>query len=118
MLLSVFGSQLANTTQSTSGNPLPYSTAGVSATVNGLAAPVVYVSPTQLNIQVPYAAGAGPAALGINNNGQIAGFQFQIAPSSPGIFADANGNLAPNPIAEQGGYVTLYATGTGESRPR
>jgi uncharacterized protein (TIGR03437 family) len=53
MLLSVFGSNLANTTETASGNPLPYSTAGVTAAVNGLAAPVLYVSPNQVNIQVP-----------------------------------------------------------------
>jgi uncharacterized protein (TIGR03437 family) len=117
MLLSVFGSNLANTTETASGNPLPYSTAGVSATVNGLAAPLLYVSPAQINLQVPYAAGAGPAVLGINNNGQIAGFPFQIAPSSPGILGDANGNLVPNAAVRQGGITTLYVTGIGEVSP-
>ena len=51
--------------------------------MNNLAAPLLYVSPTQLNIQIPYEAGAGPAVLGITNNGQVAGFEFQIAPSAP-----------------------------------
>jgi uncharacterized protein (TIGR03437 family) len=117
MVLRVFGSILANTTESASGNPLPYSTAGVTAAVNGLAAPVLYASPNQLNIQVPYAAGAGPAVLGINNNGAIAGFPLQIFPSSPGISADAAGNLAPNPVVQQGGSSTLYVIGAGEVSP-
>jgi uncharacterized protein (TIGR03437 family) len=117
MLLSVFGTKLSNTTGSASGNPLPFPYAGVSATVNGLAAPVYYASPNQLNIQVPYEAGAGPAVLGVNNNGQIAGFEFQMSPSSPGIFADANGNLVPSSAVSQGGITTLYVTGTGDVSP-
>lgn len=120
MLLSVFGTQLANSPQVVSTLPLPYSASGVSVTVNGLAAPLLYISPGQLNIQVPYEVGAGPAVMGVNNNGQIAGFQFQIAPSAPGIFADAKGNLAPASSATQpqGGITTLYLTGAGEVSPQ
>jgi len=117
MLLNVYGSNLANTTQSASGDPLPFSTAGVTAAVNGLAAPVLNVSPGLLTIQVPYEAGAGPAVLGVNNNGQIAGFPFQMAPSSPGIYGDASGNLLPTAAAQPGGFATLYVTGTGEVSP-
>jgi uncharacterized protein (TIGR03437 family) len=117
MLMSVFGTSLANSTATNTGNPLPYSLAGVSATVNGLAAPVIYASSSLLNIQVPFSAGAGPAVLGINNNGQVAGFAFQMSPSSPGIFADANGNVVPNPVVNAGSALALYVTGTGEVSP-
>jgi len=117
MLLSVFGTNLAKSTGPNTASPLPYSLAGVSATVNGLAAPIVYVSPGMLNIQVPYAAGAGPAVLGVNNNGQIAGFAFQISPSSTGIFADAHGNVVPVPSVNAGSALALYVTGTGDVSP-
>ena len=117
MLLGVFGTGLANSTASASVSPLNYSLAGVSAYVNGLAAPVTYASPTFLTIQVPYSAGAGPAVLGINNNGQVAGFSFQMSPASPGIFADANGNLVPIPTVKAGTALALYVTGTGEVTP-
>jgi uncharacterized protein (TIGR03437 family) len=117
MLMSVFGTSLANSTATNTGNPLPYSLAGVSATVNGLAAPVIYASSGLLNIQVPFSAGAGPAVLGINNNGQVAGFAFQMSPTSPGIFADANGNLVPNPVVNAGSALALYVTGTGDVSP-
>jgi len=43
MLLSVYGTQLANATQAIAAAPLPYSVAGVSAAVNGIAAPLTYV---------------------------------------------------------------------------
>ena len=117
MLLSVFGSQLANTIDQAPATPLPFSLDGVSARVNGLDAPIQYVSPGQLNIQVPYEAGAGPAVLGVNANGQIAGFQFQIAPSAPGIFADANNDLIPQSTVKAGGTATLYFTGDGDVTP-
>jgi uncharacterized protein (TIGR03437 family) len=117
MILSVFGSQLASQSASVSGNPLPYSTTGVSATVNGQAAPVIYASAGQLNIQVPYAVGSGPGIVGINNNGQIAGFPIQIAPSAPAVFVDGSGFIAGNATAQQGNYATLYLTGAGEVSP-
>ena len=67
-----------------------------------------------MNIQVPYEVGAGPAVLGINNNGQIAGFRLQIAPTSPGILSDGAGNVLPNSIARQGANATIFLTGAGD----
>lgn len=122
-LVSVFGTKLSDTTEAATGASLiaagkaPFSTAGVTATVNGLAAPVMYASPDQLNIQIPYEVGAGPAVLGINNNGQVAGYQFDITASSPGIAADGNGNLAVKPVIKQGAYLTAYVTGAGDVSP-
>jgi uncharacterized protein (TIGR03437 family) len=114
MVVAVFGTGLASATSTASGTPLPYSLGGVSAAVNGIAAPLAYVSPTQVDIQIPYEVGAGPAVLGIDNNGQIAGFQFQISASAPGIFADAGGYLVPTPAVPRGGTTTLLLAGAGE----
>jgi uncharacterized protein (TIGR03437 family) len=61
--------------------------------------------------------GAGPAVVGINNKGQIAGFQFRMAPASPGIQADGNGNVLPNAIVKQGGSTTLFVAGAGDVSP-
>jgi len=112
-IVAVYGSQLSGVTQAAATLPLGFSISGTTATVNGWPAPLFYVSPTQLNIQLPYEVGAGPAVLGVNNNGQIGGFQFAISPASPGIFS-VNGSIYPNSTAKQGAYATLYATGTGE----
>jgi len=109
MLLSVFGLKLANTTATATGTFLPYNLAGVTAAVNGIAAPLAYVSPTQVNIQVPYEAGTGPGVVGINNNGQIAGLPIRIAPAAPGIFSD------PDATVKRGGTTTLLVTGAGET---
>jgi uncharacterized protein (TIGR03437 family) len=114
MLLSIFGSNLAGTTQSVSGTAIPYSLAGVTVAVNGIPAPVMYVSQTQLNIQVPYEVGAGPGVIGINNNGQIAGTPIQVNPAAPGIFTDGNGALVPQGSVKVGQTAALYLTGAGD----
>jgi uncharacterized protein (TIGR03437 family) len=117
MILSIFGSNVANTTQTASTSPVEYSLAGVVATVNGVAAPVLFISPSQINIQVPYEIGAGPGVVGINKNGEIAGFPVQITPAAPGIFADAKGNAGPNVTAKQSATATVLVTGVGEITP-
>jgi uncharacterized protein (TIGR03437 family) len=114
MQASVLGSQLANTSATTAGNPLPFSSDGVSVTVNNLAAPILFRTPNRLDIQIPYEAGAGPAVIGVNNNGQIAGFQFQIGVAAPGIFVDPSGNVAGSSGVKQGGILSTTITGFGE----
>src|ERR1019366_6310563 len=47
MIMSVYGTQLANSAQTAATQPLPYSLGGVSATVNGIAAPFFYSAPGQ-----------------------------------------------------------------------
>ena len=95
MILSVFGTNLASSTEIAAQLPLPLTMRGVSATVNGIPAPLYFVSSGQLNIQIPYETGAGPAVLGVLNNGQAAAFTFQVAPSAPGIFT-SSGALVPS----------------------
>ena len=117
MLCSVFGTELAPSTQSASFLPLPLSLKGVSATVNGVTAPLYFVSPGQINLQIPYEAGAGPAVLGVNNNGKVAAFPIQIAAAAPGIFADSGRNLVPSGSAQRGQVISMYITGDGDVTP-
>jgi uncharacterized protein (TIGR03437 family) len=121
MILSIFGAGLAPSAQAagyvtgeTGDVALPMSLAGVSVTVNGQLAPLYYISPTQLNVQIPYEVGSGPAVLGVNNNGQLASFVFPVAASAPGIFTDGNGNVVPNSSATRGQTIILYITGEGD----
>src|ERR1035441_3920857 len=53
-LFSIFGTNLASATASAASVPLPMILAGTSVTVNGKPAPLVFVSPTQINAQIPY----------------------------------------------------------------
>jgi uncharacterized protein (TIGR03437 family) len=116
MMAAVFGSGLAPSERWPSGIPLPLQMNGVSATINGVAAPLLYVSPGQLNIQVPYEAGAGPAIVGVDVNGQVAFLEFAIAPSAPGIFA-WEGTLVPTARGRLGDTLPLFMTGEGDVSP-
>jgi uncharacterized protein (TIGR03437 family) len=119
MVLSVFGSQLAPSITAASSVPLPTSVAGVDAAVNRVAAPLYYVSPAQLNLQIPYETAAnGTATLQINNTGQSTSQTFRVAAAAPGIFTDQSGAIVPDGSAARGQITTLYMTGAGSMTPR
>jgi len=69
-----------------SGGKMPAQLDGVSATVNGKAAYVYYVSPGQVNILSPPDAMSGPVQVVVNNNGASASFTAQAAVLSPSFF--------------------------------
>jgi uncharacterized protein (TIGR03437 family) len=118
MAMSVFGVNLAPATGSALAVPLPVQLAGVSATINGVAAPFYYVSPEQLNLQVPYEVPANSqVVLTINNNGQSASMTFLTAAAAPGIFMDLSGAPVPNTSGARGQVVTLFITGAGAVSP-
>ncbi len=117
MVMSVFGAGLSPITQQTSQLPLPLTVKGVSVTVNGIAAPLYYISPGQLNVQVPYETGLGTATLGVNNNGQVASYSFPVSAAAPGIFAGQGGALVPFATGKRGQVVLAFITGEGDVTP-
>jgi uncharacterized protein (TIGR03437 family) len=118
MIALINGSNLANSSaKAPNTSPQPYTLGGVTVNVNGIDAPLLAVSPTQLTVQIPYEVGAGPAVLGVNNNGQIAGYQFQVAPTAPAVFVDANGFASGVSNAVQGGKLSFTLTGFGDVTP-
>jgi uncharacterized protein (TIGR03437 family) len=60
-IAAIFGRNLAVATAQAQSTPLPANLAGTSVTINGVAAPLFYVSPTQINLQVPAAVPMGTA---------------------------------------------------------
>src|SRR5271154_4015282 len=60
-LATIFGSNLADSAQQAGGFPLPRSLAGATVYVNQAAVPLLYVSETQMNFQVPSNLAAGTA---------------------------------------------------------
>ena len=121
MAMSVYGTSLSPATTVAPRNrfPLPFSLSGVSATVNGISAALYYVSPGQINIQVPYETGAGPAVVAVNNNGQIASFPFTVVPAAPGLYNSAISNSTGLVVtsAPQGQLLLLFITGEGDVTP-
>jgi uncharacterized protein (TIGR03437 family) len=117
-LLTVFGSQLSPATENASSVPLPFSTSGVAVLVDGLAAPLYYVSPSQLNVQIPYEATANSTAvLSVNNNGHVTTQSFQVGAAAPGIFTNSAGALVPTAAAAAGQEIAFYVTGVGAVLP-
>jgi uncharacterized protein (TIGR03437 family) len=118
MQAAVYGSQLASALQATSRIPVPFTLAGVSATVNGVSAPLYAVSPGQINLQIPYETGAGTAVLAVNNNGQIASYSFSVAVAAPGIFSNlVNNSTGGRGSARPGDVMTIFITGAGDLTP-
>jgi len=62
-IVSLIGQELAPTSQSSNAGSLPQSLQGVSVTVGGIAAPLYYVSASQINLQVPVELTLGSAQL-------------------------------------------------------
>ena len=118
MQAAVYGSQLAPALQAATRMPLPFTLSGVSATVNGVSAPLYAVSQGQINLQLPYETGSGTAVLAVNNNGQIASYSFPVTAAAPGIFSNLiNNSTGGRGSARPGDVLTIFITGAGDLTP-
>jgi len=99
--------------------PLPPAIQGLTVTVNNIPAPLYYVSPNQVNAQIPYEVPPGPATLTVQNGeGQVATEQIYLNTVAPGIFLGSDGtHLAPDVSVRAGGYASLFLTGQGIVTP-
>ena len=127
-LFELYGDSLAGAVQTNSIIPWPRSIAGVSVTINGVPAPLYYISPSQINGQVPYETPAGNATAVVAVNGSSpAQIGFNVAPASPGILAydgtravavNQDGSVnASNAGAAPGDYEVVYLSGIGQGSP-
>jgi len=117
MLLSVYGTALGNFVQSAGTIPLPQYLAGFEASVNSVAAPLYYVSPNQVNIQIPYETQPGTTTLMVGNPYINVNYSLKIVPSAPGIFTTSGFTAAPFSSAARGQTTTLFITGEGQVSP-
>lgn len=86
-IAAAFGTQLANATVSAPSGNLPFELAGVTVTVNGVAARLIFVSPGQINFVVPNIVGTGDAVdFTINNNGVQSTGKVKLVNAAPGVF--------------------------------
>ena len=117
MLLSVYGAAMGDFAQSTFTIPLPEYLAGFEATINGVPCPLYYVSPNQVNLQIPYETQTGTATLTVGNPYLNVDFNFRVQATAPGIF-QANGMVSPPfSSATRGQTTTLFITGEGRVTP-
>ena len=141
-LISIFGSDLASRLAQAGSIPLSTEMDGVTVSINNVAAPLLFVSPQQVNAQFPFNAMANPNASGtatlvVRRGSASASTQVQVQPLSPGIFTTQSGvgqaiaingdgsltapagsipGLATQPT-RVGGVIVIYATGLGEVSP-
>ena len=98
---TIFGTNLVGQSNSSSFSslPLPKTLGGAIVTVNGISAPLLYASPTQINFQIPYETTVGTASVIVNAGyASSTPFSAPIAAASPGIFSfGTNRAVAQNP---------------------
>jgi uncharacterized protein (TIGR03437 family) len=105
--------------------------AGTRVTFNEIAAPILYTSATQVAAIVPYAV-TGTTQVTVAYQGEVsASFTVPVTASAPSLFTlnqtgagqaaainavDGTVNTALSPV-RIGGYISLYASGEGETMP-
>ncbi len=129
-IASAFGSALTTDAGNATAVPLPATLGQTQLLVNGSTVPLFYVSPSQINFQMPFVA-SGPATIQVTSAGVAGPLGIvSIAAGAPGIFSiassgagqgavlnqDSSPNSAANPAA-QGSVVQIYCTGLGAVSP-
>jgi len=136
--VTILGSNLSNTNpgrtwtagEIVNGN-LPQSLDGTSVTIDGRAAYVYYISPTQLNVQAPTDSTTGSVPVVVTNNSQTsAPLNAQLQAAAPAFFLNSGTSNAiashypdyalvgtSNAPAHPNDVLILWATGFGPTDP-
>jgi uncharacterized protein (TIGR03437 family) len=132
-LAAVYGTNLSSGQASFTTMPLPHSLEGSSFEIAGRDVPLVFVSPGQVNLQIPWElAGAQQASIAATVSGQDSSPQtVSLAAFAPGIFTlDEQGTgqgailIAPTAVLAgpqgsgsqpvgKGDYISIFCTGLG-----
>jgi uncharacterized protein (TIGR03437 family) len=95
MLVSIHGTSLASVAESARDVPLPRSMQGTSVAFNGIDAPLLYVSPAQINAQVPSVIPASGAVTVVVKRNGVSSPPFTVIAGPDGAFgvftADSTG---------------------------
>jgi uncharacterized protein (TIGR03437 family) len=134
-LISVFGSQLSPVNLATSEMPLPTALADSCLSVNGLPVPILFVSPNQVNAQMPFEALGNVTLILRTPGGSSDNYNLQVLPGAPSVFRSGtagpetnlptvvradDGLLVTNshPVHRNAGqYLVIYLTGLGQTNP-
>jgi len=138
-IIALFGRNLAPGERSASSLPLPRSLEGVRVLIGGVEAPLFYVSPGQVNAQVPFELNADRQLQVLVESRGVpsAPEPLQTAENRPGIFTlggifgnqgailiantdrlamPVTANIPSEPVAV-GGVVSIFCTGLGPTEP-
>ncbi|HEY7389911.1 MAG TPA: IPT/TIG domain-containing protein [Bryobacteraceae bacterium] len=137
-LVAIFGTNLAQSVQTAATISWPTTLGGTSVSINGIAAPLSYVSPNQINAQVPssvpfsYGGYTTASVVVTTAVGSSAPATVSIFVEGPGVFTtDASGcgqaaalNIAPDGSfspnspsnsAAPGDFIAVFGTGSGQT---
>jgi uncharacterized protein (TIGR03437 family) len=123
-IVSMFGTNFANSTGAASVKPLPDTLNGVSILVNNVPAPLIFVNQLQANFQLPFETQPGTATVVVTANGlESQAAMVNVSAVEPGIFeTGTNQAVVLNPDnsladsgspAKVGTVVVMYVTGLG-----
>src|SRR5262245_47483071 len=132
-LITVTGSQMSPVNLATKEIPLPTALGDSCLTINGVPVPVIFVSSTQINGQIPFSVDGNGTMLLRTPGGTSDNYYFTIYPAAPRVFR--TGTAGPetglpniiratnnevvtlsNPIHPKDS-ITIYATGLGITSP-
>ncbi|OGT77375.1 MAG: hypothetical protein A3I78_11150 [Gammaproteobacteria bacterium RIFCSPLOWO2_02_FULL_56_15] len=128
-IVSIFGTGLADGTQSAVGVPIATTLLGIQVSFNNVPAPLFYVSPTQINAQVPFGLPPGSVTVEVRTPSSSGVRQtITVAAAAPGIFTTNQQGTGPGAIlhaddfrtvserapARPGEYISIFCTGLGE----
>lgn len=116
-LVSLYGVNLADATYASlfeKGSFATSTPSGVSVSVNGMNAPLTYVSPTQINFQLPWETPLAPEAVNVavTWNGNTSEAQaITVTPTAPSVFLNPGSGVAITSSTQ--GVGVLYGNGFG-----
>ena len=130
-VVTVYGASLANAVVVGPDSPLAQTLGGVTARIGDRLAPLFFVAPSQINLQLPSGLDPGPYTLTISVQGlPDVSANFTVARNAPGLFTFPLGDqtlalvlhedgtlVTPDSPALRGELLTLYATGLGPLDP-
>ena len=126
-IISIYGTGLANETREVrdddlvNGQFLPVNLAGVSVFFGGVSAPLFYVSPLQINAQVPVEIGPAEWTVRVTHTSLESKEKVVVRPYSPGLFSvarHAGGLLVSRDApARPGEFILFFGTGFGPTMP-
>jgi len=131
-LISIYGTQLSPTNLATSEIPLPTALGNSCITINGQPMPVIFVSPAQINAQMP-AQAIGNVTMIVHTPGGVSDtYNLTVVPNAPAVFHSGQAGPATNlptvvkpdgllvtdsnPL-HRGDTVVIYLTGLGQTSP-
>jgi uncharacterized protein (TIGR03437 family) len=132
-LVSIYGMQLNPTNLATKQIPLPTALASSCLTVNGLAMPLLFVSPTQINAQMPFQAFGDVTVIVYTPGGVSDNFYLVVPQTAPAVFLSATAGpeidlptvfradtgllVTPSDPIHRGDTIIIYLTGMGAVSP-